>query len=207
LIGLASILISAFPVTRVEEVIDTSFILGPGSKYGPYDSGTCYHTRVFIYQSVLKGEVLVEGEGIYLTVNGSNSQALQNTYVSRRINFAINPADDQYIFVFDNSKGGNESLVRFTLREFWTGPLWTGSPMLLIAGLMGLFLLLPIGLAILAITYLRAKTSDSNLVSIDLTYISRLCNTRFGCHLPATAPRSPLLDPPTRGGTISWKTT
>ncbi|MCJ7768374.1 hypothetical protein MUP79_08290 [Candidatus Bathyarchaeota archaeon] len=155
LIGLASILISAIPVTRVDEVIDTPFALGPGSEYGPYDSGTYYHTRVFIYKSVLKGEVLVEGEGIYLTVSGHNTQHLRNIYVGERFSFAIDLADDQYTFVFDNSKGNNESLVRFTLREFWTGPLWIGSPPLFMAGLIGLYLLLPIGLATFAITYLR----------------------------------------------------
>jgi len=160
LLGLAVFLISAIPITRVDEVIKTSFTLSSGSRYGPYDTGTYYHTRVFIFKSVLKGEVLVEGEGIYLTVNGYNTQSLRNIYVEGQESIVIDPANDLYTFTFDNTKGDTESLVRFTLKEVWTGPMCTGSPPLFIAGLTGLFLLLPSGLATFAITYLRTRQRD-----------------------------------------------
>ena len=116
LLGLGTFIISALPVRRVDEVINTSFALSPGGKYGPYDNGTYYHTRVFItkffmYKSTLEGEASVQGEGIYLTVNGHNTQGLQSVYVDERESFVIDPADDQYTFTFDNTK--NKFTARF----------------------------------------------------------------------------------------------
>lgn len=163
LIGLTLFLIASIPVTRVDEVINTSFTLAPSTKYGPYDTGTYYHTRVFIFKSVLRGDILIEGEGVYLTVNGYNTQELRNIYVKGEKSFVIELADDQYTFTFDNSKGSAPSLVKFTLREVWTASF---SPLVWVLGLVGLFLLIPSGLATFAITYIRSpkqKDHPSNI--------------------------------------------
>jgi len=151
--GLAIMLICLIPVTSVDEVINTSFIVSPGTKYGPNDAGTSYHTRI-MGRSVLKGEVNVTGEGIYLTVNFYNTGHLKNIYVKGRYSFAIDPADDLYVFIFDNTEGHNESSVKFTLEEIWTRPIAIGSPPLFIIGIMG-FLLFIAGLVTLVMTKLR----------------------------------------------------
>ena len=153
LIGLVLFLVSSIPVTRVVEVINTSFTISPGNKYGPYDNGTYYHTMIFV-KSVLKGEVVVEGEGIYLTARGYNVQDLKDTYVKEKCSFTVDPADDQYTFTFDNTKGEAESMVRFRLTEVWTASF---SPPIWIMGFIGLFLLLPIGLVVLTYSYFRSK--------------------------------------------------
>lgn len=149
LIGLAIFFIWLIPVTNVEEVINTSFAVGPGTKYGPNDAGTSYHTRI-LGKSALKGEVIVEGEGIYLTVNFYNTEHLKNIYVKGRYSFVVDPADDLYVFIFDNTEGSSENLVRFRLEEIWTRPMAIGSPPLFIAGLVG-FLLFLAGSVTLAI--------------------------------------------------------
>ncbi len=154
LIGLALFLIASIPVTRADEVIDAFFTIAPGTKYGPYDTGTHYHTRVLIFKSVLRGDILTEGEeGVYLTVNGYNTQELRNIYVKGEKSFVIEPADDQYTFTFDNTEGSAPSLVKFMLREDWTASY---SPLVWILGLVGLFLLIPSGLATFVITYTRS---------------------------------------------------
>jgi len=63
----------------------------------------------------LKGEVVVEGEGIYLTVNFYNAEHLKGIYVEEQYSFTIDPADDLYVFTFDNTEGQSESLMRFRL--------------------------------------------------------------------------------------------
>ena len=60
------------PVTSVQEVINTSFTVEPGTMYGPYDDGTTYHTMIFSI-SVLRGEVVIEGQGVYLNVRGEHT--------------------------------------------------------------------------------------------------------------------------------------
>jgi len=158
LLGLTILLVSSIPITSIEEVIDTSFTVPPGTTYGPNDAGTSYHTRI-IGRSVLKGEVMVEGEGIYLTVNFYNTEHLRNIYVRGRYSFIVDPADDLYVFIFDNTDGRSESLVKFRLEEVWTRPIAIGSPPLFILGLTGL-LLFPVGLAALTITSLKAKVTS-----------------------------------------------
>ena len=44
--GLALLLICLIPVTSVEEIINTSFTVDPGTKYGPNDPGTSHHTHL-----------------------------------------------------------------------------------------------------------------------------------------------------------------
>jgi len=153
LLGLAILLICLIPVTSVEVVINSSFTVSPGLKYGPPNVGTNYHTRV-LSKSVLRGEVIVEGEVIFLTVYGYNARNLQNFYVKNRHTFTIDPADDLYTFIFDNTEGHSEGLVKFALEEIWIRPIAIGSPPLFIAGLMG-FLLFLAGSVTLAITRLR----------------------------------------------------
>ena len=136
LIGLTILLVSSIPVTSSEEAINTSFAVSSGTTYGSPNIGTGYHTRI-LGKSVLKGEVIVEGEGIYFTATGYNSKHLENIYVTGRYSFRIDPADDLYTFTFDNTKGSTESRVTFTLAEVWTRPRAIGSPPLFITALIG----------------------------------------------------------------------
>ncbi|MFQ5822120.1 MAG: hypothetical protein ACE5I5_19225, partial [Candidatus Heimdallarchaeota archaeon] len=101
LIGLTILLVSSIPVTSSEEAINTSFAVSPGTTYGSPNVGTGYHTRI-LGKSVLKGEVIIEGNGIFLTVTGYNSNHLKNLYVTGRYSFRIDPANDLYTFTFDN---------------------------------------------------------------------------------------------------------
>ena len=156
LLGLALLVICSIPVTSVEEVINTSFAISPGTKYGPYDDGTYYHTMI-MGKSVLEGEVIVEGEGIYLTVTGYNTQHLRNLHLKGRYSFVIDPANDLYTFTFDNTKGNTESLVKFTLKEIRTRPMAIDSPPFFIAGLIGFFLFL-IGVVTIAITHFKFRS-------------------------------------------------
>ena len=64
LIGLTILLVSSIPVTSSEEAINTSFAVSSGTTFGSPNIGTGYHTRI-LGKSVLKGEVIVEGEGIF----------------------------------------------------------------------------------------------------------------------------------------------
>jgi len=153
-LGLALSIVCAIPVTNIEKVIDTSFVVAPNTEYGPPNAGTSYHTRV-LGKSVLRGEVLTEGGGVNLTAHGYNTQNLVDVYVEDRYSFVVDPADDLYSFAFSNL-GYNESLVQFKLEEIWTSPmaLAFGSPPLFILGLVALCLLVA-GIAILIVTYPR----------------------------------------------------
>jgi len=157
LLGLGILLVCLIPVTSVDEVINSSFTVSPGTKYGPYDAGTGYHTRI-LGKSALKGEVIVEGEGIYLTVNFYNTEHLQDVYVKGQYSFRVDPADDLYVFIFDNTEGSSKSLVRFRLEEIWTRPIGIGSPPLFILGLIGFFSFLA-GSVTLAITRMTKHLS------------------------------------------------
>ncbi|MFW9863636.1 MAG: hypothetical protein ACFFET_15195 [Candidatus Thorarchaeota archaeon] len=149
LIGLALSAAMVFPVTSVAEVINTTFTVDAGTTYGPYDNETYYHTMI-IGSSVLRGEVIIIGQGFYLTVRGEYTQHLKNIFVRDQFDFAINPAIDQYAFTFNNSDGVSSCLVRFVLEETWTRPVafsspatfiaWFGGLFLFIAGLVGLIL-------------------------------------------------------------------
>jgi len=158
LLGLTILLVSSIPITSVEEAINTSFTVPSGTKYGPPNGGIGYHTRIF-GKSVLKVEVLIEGEGIYLTAYGYNAQHLTNLYEEGLHSLIIDPAHDLYTFTFDNTKGSAESLVKFTLKEVWTRPMAFGSPPLFILGLAGL-LLFPVGLVVLAVIRLKTRTTS-----------------------------------------------
>lgn len=94
LIGLLIIILCLLPITTTDEVVNISFTLAPGEKYGSYDDGAVYHYRVFftkfrlLSNSVLVGEVLVYMDGIYLNINGLNTDVLKNIYVKDRLVFA-----------------------------------------------------------------------------------------------------------------------
>jgi len=158
LLGLSLLSMALIPVTSAEEVINSSFTVSAGNKYGPYDNGTTYHTSV-LGKSVLQGEITVVGEGIYFTANGYNTLQIKDLYVSDTYNFVIDPADDLYTFTFNNTGGHNESSVHFKLKEVWTGSVVIGSPLLFITWLAG-FLILPIGIAIIAISFSRSRSPD-----------------------------------------------
>lgn len=160
--GLALLLICSIPVTSVYEVINTQFMVGPGAKYGPYDAGTYYHATMF-GKCVLRGELIVEGEGIYLTAYGYNTQHLNGVYVIGKSGSTIDPADDLYTFVFDNTEGHSESLGRFTLEEIWTGPIASGSHTGFITALIGFFLFLA-GLVAFAISRHRRRVKESTKI-------------------------------------------
>ena len=145
LLGLALVIVCLIPVSNIDTVINTSLIVDPAMQDDPYKSGTVYHTHV-LCKSILSGDINVEEEGIYLTVNGFNTQHLKQIFIKGRHEFVIDPADDLYIFVFDNTGGQNQSLIEFKLKERWTIPLGFSSPILFITGLIGFSLLL-IGLS------------------------------------------------------------
>lgn len=151
-LGLTLLIVCAIPVTGIEKVIDTSFVVAPNTEYGPPNAGTSYHTRV-LGKSVLRGDVLTEGGGVNLTVHGYNTQNLVGIYVEGQYSFVVDPADDLYLFTFSNL-GHNQSLVQFKLEEIWTRPMAFGSPPLFILGLVALCLLVA-GVAILIVTYPR----------------------------------------------------
>jgi len=77
-------------------------------------------------RSVLQGEVVVEGEGIYPTVNGYNTQPPKNLFIKERYSFVIDPAEDLYTFTFDNAQGQIESSVEFRPWKVWTRLLAIG---------------------------------------------------------------------------------
>jgi hypothetical protein len=181
-LGLAILIVCAIPVTGTEKVIDTSFVVAPGTEYGPPNAGANYHTRV-LGKSVLRGEVLTEGGGINLTVNGYNTQDLAGIYVEDRYGFVVDPADDLYSFVFSNM-GHNESLVQFKLEEIWTRPMAFGSPPLFISGLAALPLFV-VGLVILIVTYTRQSPYFSAQEMIEVR--SLICGLSHATHAGMSA--------------------
>ncbi len=117
-LGVLLLLLSVLSFTRTDTVIDISFLVEPGEKYGPYDNGTYYHTRI-LSKSVLIGEVLVESGSINVTANGYNTYHLRNILIDQDYSFAIDPADDLYTFTFDNTGSNVQSSIAFTLQERW----------------------------------------------------------------------------------------
>ena len=150
-LGASSFLLSFFSVARTETVIDISFVLEPGRKYGPYENGTYHHTRV-ISKSTLTGEVAVEGAGVYFTANGYNTEHLRNVFINQNYSFVINPADDLYTFTFDNTVGNTQSSITFTLQERWINIL------LLIPCLIGLLILVPAGLVLIIVSFRKLSS-------------------------------------------------
>ena len=116
-LGVTSLLFSLLIATRTDTVVDTSFVLEPNEKVGPYENGTYYHTHV-ISKSTLMSKVLVEGGSINFTANGYNTQHLKNIVINQNYSLVIEPADDQYTFTFENT-GANQSSIGFTLKERW----------------------------------------------------------------------------------------
>lgn len=142
LFGISLFLWSFSSAMRTDIVIDTSFILEPGETQEEY-----HHTRI-LSKSALTGAVSVEGEGINFTAYFFNTQHLEDVYINQNFSFAIDPADDLYIFIFDNSRSDGQSSINFTLEESWMAiPL-------LILSFIGLLVLTPTGL-ILTIISLR----------------------------------------------------
>lgn len=153
--GLVLSTLIVVPVTSSEGMISVSFTIEPGTTYGPYDNGTVYHTRIF-GTSVLMGEVVIEGQGIYLTVSGEHTHHLKGIYVSAQYEFVIDPAEDQYTFTFDNTDGIANSSVRFILEEAWTRPVALSSSGTFIAWFGGVLLFLA-GLIVFTVNRLRMR--------------------------------------------------
>lgn len=150
-LGVTFFLFSFLIAIRTDTVIDTSFVLEPTEKYRPYENGTYYHTHV-ISKSTLMGEVTVEGEGVYFTAEGYNTQHLKNIFINQNYSLVIEPADDQYTFTFENSGGNLQSSIKFTLKE-----RWINTPSLIPAFVI-LLILAPLGTSLI-IAGLRKKTS------------------------------------------------
>jgi hypothetical protein len=109
--------------SRTDTVIDVSFLLTAGEKYGPYENGTYHHTRV-ASKSSLTGEITVQGGEIGFTADGFNTQHLKDFFINQTtVHFVIDPADDRYMFTFDNSGSSVASSVKFTLKETGTDTL------------------------------------------------------------------------------------
>jgi len=142
-----SVFVSSFlNAAKTEIVIDVSFTLEPGEKYGPNNNGIYHHTKVFT-RSSLTGEVAVEGASIYFTANGYNTEHLQNVFINQNYSFVVKPADDLYWFTFDNTAGNMQSLIKFTLEERWIDIF------LLIPSFIGLLILVPAGLFLFVVNF------------------------------------------------------
>jgi len=152
ILGLSSFLLLFSGATRTETVIDISFVLQPGERYGLYENGIYYHTKVFT-RSTLIGEVVVESGEINFTAIGYNTWHLENVFISQNYSFVIDPADDLYAFVFDNTWNSIQSSVRFTLKEKWINIFF------LVPAFSILMMMVPTG-AILTIWGLKTKTSN-----------------------------------------------
>lgn len=112
-------------LARVDTVISVSFDLKPGEKYEPYEHGTYHHTRV-LSKSSLIGEVVVEGGAVNFSALGYNINHLRSIFIDENYTFLIDPADDLYLFTFDDTMGDTSSSVQFTLKEKWRDLLSLG---------------------------------------------------------------------------------
>ena len=146
LLGLSLFLLSFLNATKTDTVIDISFDLDPGEEYETY-----HHTRV-ISKSTLTGEVVVEGDGVYLTAYGYNTQHLENVFIDQNYSFIINPADDLYTFKFSNSENNVQSSIIFTLQERWLNFL------MLIPGFISLIIMVPAGLVLIILSRRKRAT-------------------------------------------------
>ena len=168
ILGLSWLLLSVFNFTITETVIDTAFVLEPGEKYGgEEDREMVYWTRGF---PVLTGNVSVEGEGIYFTVQGHVEGLIERIFVDSYFNFTIGPpTSDCYWFTFDNTGGNAKSHLKFVLNETLTESLtlrlilrsWRLPSILWIFSLLGAFLLSPIGFILTFGSLLSKKKEES----------------------------------------------
>ena len=146
LFGSVMFLVCLAPLTRFFDAIDISFTVEPGDIYGEYLPGapTAYWTKghSFYGKSVLIGEVIVEGDGIYLTGKYNNTEHLKDIFIKWGYSFTIDPASDFYVFTFDNTQGYNENSVKFKLIEKWLGPALIGSVPIFFIGTSGFFVFL-----------------------------------------------------------------
>jgi len=165
ILGLSWLLLSVLNFTITDTVVDTAFVLEPGEKYGPMEKGTVFCTRGI---PVLTGEVSVEGEGIYFSVQGWD-YLFERIFVDSYFNFTIDPANiDCYFFTFDNSRNA-ESHVEFVLEETLTESLTLRFARSLggyygttwISSLLGAFLLLPIAFILTFGSLLSKKKEKS----------------------------------------------
>jgi len=175
ILGLALLIVSSIPITTVEEIYDRSFTVYPGIIYGPHiieyhylyrnlsktiDS-TLYVWAIrhqdppWLARSVVRGEMIVEGESINVSIGGLGpggqgySRAekerfhLDETLTSgERLSFLSDPADPDYFFIFDSTEASSEASVRIRLEEIWTRPIALSSGPHLLGGISGLFILL-----------------------------------------------------------------
>jgi len=146
-LGVTLFLFSFLIATKVESVIDTSFVLEPRKEYETY-----HHTRVISISS-LTGEVVVEGGGVYLTAYGYNTKHLENVFINQNLSFTIDPAHDLYTFTFENTGSNLQSSIKFTLKERLM------SLRLLIPAFITLLISAPVG-TVLIVGGLRKKTQE-----------------------------------------------
>lgn len=116
-LGVVALFVSFLAATRADTVIDKSFVLKPNEKFGSYENGTYYHAHV-ISKSALTGEVTVQGGSVNFTAEGYNTQNLKAIGIYPNFSLAIDPAEDQYTFTFENIDV-SPSTVNFTLKETW----------------------------------------------------------------------------------------
>jgi hypothetical protein len=158
LLGSSLFVVSFFSVTRTDTVIDISFVLNSGEKYEPYENGTYYHTRV-IGKSTLLGEIVAVSGGVIFTANGYNTQHLKNVFIDQNHSFVIDPADDLYTFVFENSGKDIPSSVRFTLKEEWMDIL------LLMPAFITFLITASAGIALIIVGLHQKKGKTRNIMS------------------------------------------
>jgi len=159
IMGLTLLSTISIPITNSNVVIRTAFVVDSGMSYGPYDDDTLYHTGIF-GNSTLRGNIYIVEDGIYLTVNGENTQHLKDVYISNRFAFEIVPAIDQYTFEFDNTNGVAAIEVYFVLENVWTGPIAMSSTTIWGIWLVGGFAFL-IGFLGLVIVRLRNQFTNT----------------------------------------------
>jgi hypothetical protein len=174
LIGIALSVAIVVPVASVEEVINTTFTVEAGATYGPYDDETYYHTMI-LGSSVLRGEVVIAGQGIYFTVGGEHTQHLKNIFVNAQFEFLVDPAIDQYTFTFNNTQGVASSSVRFVLEETWTRPVAFISPGTFIAWFAGVLLFLAAMIVLFFKRVMKRAIGANNLIQeLELAWLPQL---------------------------------
>lgn len=116
-LGISLFIASFFFAAKTDYVVNSSFILEPNEKLDPYENGTFYHTHV-IGSLYLVGEVTVESGAVGFTADGYSTQSLKNVFINENYTLAIDSAQDQYTFTFENLSS-DQSKIRFTLKESW----------------------------------------------------------------------------------------